>query len=412
MTAARSAALSAASVPAAFVVANAISYALLLVAAHTLSAPDYGELSSLLGLLLVSTIPMLALQTVSARRVATATGADGLVRGTAVVALLAAAVLLVLSPALAAFLRLSSVLGIVLVAATVPASAVLGTAMGVAQGRRHFTSLALLTLAATGGRSAGGLVGLFAGRSPDTTLTGILVGTTVAALAAASAGRGLAGHRAALYRRARVGMVNETLHAGHALGVFLLLTSLDVLLARHVLSDADAGAYAVGSVITRAALWLPQSVISLMFASLSEAERHHRTARSAAAVVLGLGSCVVLATAALGPFAVDVVGGSKYHRLDDTVWLFTLLGSLLSLVQLAILAGLAQRRTRRVLLLWATIAVDLAVVLGVGHVSAPDRLVITLVAITSGAAAVALWLTLRRPASAQGVASEGQVPGV
>jgi O-antigen/teichoic acid export membrane protein len=207
-------------------------------------------------------------------------------------------------------------------------------------------------------------------------------------------------------------MLNETLHAGHALGVFLLLTSLDVLLARHVLSGADAGAYAVGSVVTRAALWLPQSVVSLMFASLSEAERHQRTARSAAAIVLGLGSCAVLATAALGPFAVDVVGGSKYHQLDESVWLFALLGSLLSLVQLAILAGLAQRRACRVVLLWATIVVDLAVVLGVGHVSAPDRLVITLVAITSGAAAVALWLTLRRPASAQGVASEGHAPGV
>lgn len=409
IAAARSPALSAASVPAAFVMANALSYALLLVAARTLSTPEYGELSSLLGLLLVSTVPLLALQTVSARRVATETGADGLVRGTAVIAAVTAAALLTSSPALGAFLHLSSVLGIALVAATVPANAVLGTAMGVAQGQRRFGSLAALTLAATGGRSAGGLVGLFAGHSPDATLTGILAGTAIAAFIAAGGGRGSARHRIALRRRAPSGMFAETLHAGHALGAFLLLTSMDVLLARHILSSSEAGAYALGSVITRGALWLPQSAISLMFASLSETTRHHRTARSAVAVVLTLGSAVVLGSAALGHVVVGVVGGSKYHQLDGVIWLFALLGSLLSLVQLAILAGLAQRRTGRVALLWGTIVIDLAIVLGIGHVSEPGQLVTTLAAIAAGAAAVALWLSLRRPAPAHRFAAEAEV---
>jgi hypothetical protein len=134
--------MSAAAVPVTFVLANTLSYALLLVAAHVLSESAYGRLSSLLGLLLIATIPMLALQTVAARRCATEAGPAGIVRGTVVVGLGAAAVVAVLSPAAAAFLHLHDAGGVLLVAATVPAGAVLGAAMGVAQGRRRFGRLA------------------------------------------------------------------------------------------------------------------------------------------------------------------------------------------------------------------------------------------------------------------------------
>ena len=157
----------------------------------------------------------------------------------------------------------------------------------------------------------------------------------------------------------------ETLHAAHAHGTFLLLTSLDVLLARHVLSPSAAGAYGVGAVITRAALWLPQSVVALMFASLAQQTRHELTARRAIAVVAGLGALAVVGTAALAPLVVTVVGGSRYHGLDSIAWLFALLGALLAMVQLAVLAGLAQRRVRRAALLWLTIAADVTLVLWV-----------------------------------------------
>jgi O-antigen/teichoic acid export membrane protein len=391
----RTLALSAAAVPVAFVVANTVSYALLLVAAHLLTAAQYGTLSSLLGLLLISTIPMLALQTVTARRTATRGGSAGIVRGTAAVGIAATLVLAALSPALALFLHLHSVVGVLLVAATIPATAVLGTAMGVAQGRRRFRWLAVLILAGTGGRSVGGVVGLVLGRTPDATLVGILVGTAAAALLVAAAGSDFASRRASVRDRTRAGVLGETAQAAHAHGTFLLLASLDVLLARHVLSPEAAGLYSVGSVTTRAAVWVPQAVIALMFASLSESEQHLRTARRASAVVLGLGAALVLGTFVLGEPAVKVIGGSKYHDLDGYIWLFVLLGSLLALVQLAVLAGLAQRRTRRVLVLWLMIGADLVAVLTTSDGITPQRLVVTLVAVAAVAGAAALALTVR-----------------
>lgn len=406
-TATRASAVSAAAVPVAFVLANAVSYALLLVAAHLLDASDYGKLSSLLGLLLISTIPMLALQTVAARRAATRHASTGIVRGTAATGILATLVLAASSPALAVFLHLPNVYGILVVAATVPATSVLGTAMGVAQGRRQFRWLAVLMLAGTGGRSVGGLVGLLVGGSPQSTLVGILIGTATPAILVAAAGSGFAAHRVSVRDRTPAGVLSEAMTAAHAHGTFLLLTSLDVLLARHVLSPADAGLYAVGSVVTRAAVWLPQSAVTLMFASLAESENHRRTARRASAAVLGLGAMLVAGTAALGTLVVRLVGGSKYQALDQEIWLFALLGSLLAVLQLAVLAGLAQRRARRTAVLWATIAADVALVLATSDEATPIRLVLTLVSVTGVAALIALWLTLR-----QVVAPDGHRPGV
>lgn len=419
---ARAAAMSATTVPVAFVAANALSYALLLVAAHLMNAADYGTLSSLLGLLLISVIPMLALQTVAARRAAVAASAAagaatgpatgpagasaGIARGTLVVGLASTAVLVLLSPALAVFLHLDSVVGVLLVAATVPINAMLGTAMGIAQGHRRFGRLAALILLATGGRSVGGLVGLVLGRTPDWTLVGVLGGTAVGLAAAAVAEPRSAALRAAARDRGRHGVVIETAKAAYAHGTFLLLTSLDVLLARHVLTSSEAGMYAVGSVVTRTALWLPQAVVALMFASLAETEGHRRAARRAAGVVAGIGGVLVAGTAVLGSLVVTVVGGSKYHSLDRHIWLFTTLGSLLAILQLAVLAGLAQRNARRAILLWVTIGTDVAVALSMGGDATPTRLVVALASVTAAAAAVSLGLTLRRaPAELRGTSA-------
>lgn len=393
----------AAAVPIAFLLANATSYVLVLVAAHRMTTSDYGALSSLLGLLLISTIPMLALQTVAARRAATGDGSAGIIRGTAQLAALATATLCAFSPALSAFLHLHGVAAILLVAATIPASAVLGTAMGSAQGRRRFRRLALVILAATGGRSLGGLAGLLIGDSPDAVLIGVLAGSTLAAVAIVAPSRpARRPYRGGFGTPQRTGVLREALHAGHAHGAFLLLTSLDVLLARHVLTPAAAGTYAVGSVVTRAALWLPQSAVLLLFASLAEPHRHRLAARRTAAAVIFIGLLGVAGSAVFGHLVVRVVGGDKYHELDGTIWLYAALGALLAALQMAVLAGLAQRNPRRAALLWATIVADLAAALMLSADATPTRLAAALVSVAGVSVAVALWLTLRQVAAPAG----------
>lgn len=395
-------------VPVAFVAANALSYGLLLVAAHRMPSTAYGALSSLLGLLLISTIPMTALQTVAARRAAAGEPTTGLARGTGQVAAVAAGLLAAASPALSAFLHLHDVVGVLLVAACVPGTAVLGAAAGLAQGRRRFIALAVLVLAATGGRSLGGVLGLLAGGTPDATLLGAAIGVTVGAVTAGRTGLrpDQPAARPTPSDRRAAGVVAETLYAAHAHGAFFVLTSLDVLLARHVLPAHDAGVYGVGATVTRAALWLPQSVVLLLFASLAERDGHRPAARRAAAAVVVLGASAVVGCAVAGPLVVAAVGGGRYRALDGTIWLFALLGGLLAVLQLAVLAGLAQRDRRRALLLWSTVVADIVVVLTTSSGATPVRLVVSYAVVTGVAAAVALRLLLAQPA-----VLAGQLPG-
>ncbi|MDX6216900.1 MAG: hypothetical protein QOG99_2484, partial [Frankiales bacterium] len=50
--------------------ANALQYVLQLVASHTLDPEGFGAFGSVLGLALIGAVPMLALQTVTARHIA------------------------------------------------------------------------------------------------------------------------------------------------------------------------------------------------------------------------------------------------------------------------------------------------------------------------------------------------------
>jgi O-antigen/teichoic acid export membrane protein len=419
---ARSALVAGAVVPAASIGSNIFSYALLLTAARLLSSSTYGELSALLGVLLVATVPQLALQTVTARRTAVDGDLRGIRSATIVAGLGTAAVLIAISPLLALFLHLDSILGVVVLALSVPASTTLGTLMGQAQGRRNFHRLAALTAGSTIGRSLGGLVGLLLGRGTVPTLAGVSVGFTLAALIALRfrlPGPDSTGSGSAIAADSRVGsaprsvdtqattrsvlsLLSEAVHAAHAHIAFLIVTSLDILLARHLLNADDAGLYAVGSVVTRAALWAPQSVGLMLFASMSVPSRHHAAVRRAVAVVLGIGLATVVGCVVAGSLVVKLVGGAKYDDLSSYVWIFAVLGVALALVQLAVLAGLARRRPRRVLILWVTGALDVGLVLALGSGATPLRIV-SVLAVIAGLAAVSGVtvstdaLTSRRP---------------
>src|SRR5579863_6590364 len=56
---------------------NALSYGFSFALSHRLGPADYGQIGTLLALFLIASIPATALQAVTARRIATATAADG-----------------------------------------------------------------------------------------------------------------------------------------------------------------------------------------------------------------------------------------------------------------------------------------------------------------------------------------------
>ncbi|HEY3087484.1 MAG TPA: hypothetical protein VGJ59_05405 [Jatrophihabitantaceae bacterium] len=399
----RSSAGPAAAVTAAGFAANLLSYAVLLAAVHVLSPSGYGQIVVLLNVLLVGTVPSFAVQTVTARRVAVGDTA-GTARATAVIALIASGLVVALSPALAAFLHLSHVGDLLLVAAALPGVTALGMYQGILQGQRRFAGLAAVLVLGALGRSGCGLIGLIVGHGTSLALAGAMVGTTACAVLVGVRLRGVlaAGPPAAPLR--------EIAHALHAHGTFWFLSTLDLLLARHVLSSHLAAVYATGSVVTRAALWLPQSVATLVFAHLTDAQRHGHLLRRALAVVAGVGAVVVAATAAMPELVAKVVGGGRYPELVPYCWLFATLGGALAVLQLGMVAGLALRRTRQTIVLWAAVAADSVLVLSSNPPVSIGRVVGPVVATTVLAAVASVLLGAARLPRRQ-LAAAGQAVG-
>jgi O-antigen/teichoic acid export membrane protein len=371
---------------------NILAYLLLLVAARTLNPPDYSVLITLLNLLLIGSIPSFALQAVAARRIATASDHAlrdaGLVIGAGAGLLMAAA-----SPVVGAFLHLDGVIGPVLVGLALPGIAVQGLAQGLQQGRQKFGALAMTTFLGIAGRFGPALVVVLLGGSATATLIAVVLGVSAAAVASAWPLPELGPHG----RPGAGGLVPsmiECAHASHGYGVFLLLSVSDLLLARHVLSAGAAALYAAGSVLTKAALWLPQSAANVLFASLTDASRHRAVFLRAVAGIAGLGAVVTGGAWLLQGLVAAVVGGNRYPELADRVWLFAALGSCLALLQFALVAGLAVRRTRVTVVIWACVAAEALGVLLRRHPSVTSVVASVLIINVTGVV-LAVLLTAR-----------------
>jgi hypothetical protein len=384
--------------------ANLLGYAVLLAAVHALSSSSYGQLVVLLNVLLIGTVPSFAVQSVTARRVATHETA-GTIRATAIIAIVAGAAIAVLAPALASFLHLSGSGDLLLVAAAVPGVTALGMYQGILQGQHRFTELGIVLGLAALGRSGCGLIGLLLGRDSTATMLGTLLGVSICAVLVGSR---LRGHLAA---GRTLGPLREMSHAVHAHGTFWFLSALDLLLARHVLPSHVAAVYATGSVVTRAAIWLPQSVASLVFPHLTDIERHTRMFRRAVAVVGGVGALAVAGTAAMPSLVAQVVGGGRYPELVPSCWLFATLGASLALLQLGMIAGLALRRTRQTIILWTAIMADTVFVLAGGSHHTVRPVIGTVVVITSLAAAASVLLGTGLLSRGQLAEASGQADG-
>ncbi|MGI8666631.1 MAG: hypothetical protein ACR2N4_11460 [Jatrophihabitans sp.] len=370
---------------------NILSYLLLLAAARRLGDADYAELVTLFNLLLVGSVPSFALQAVAARRMAVAQAAGlwqaGLGIGVAAGLLIAA-----LAPLLVSFLHLPGAYGVLFVAVAMPATAVQGLCQGVLQGEQRFVGLAAATFVGIAGRSVAGLVGLFATGSAGATLLAIAIGVTAAAVLSALA-------LPELRRRGHAGLrmlgplIVECGHAAHAYGVFLLLSVSDVLLARHVLGTSAAALYAAGSILTKATLWLPQSVANVLFASLTDTERHHRVFGRAVASIAGLAAVLAAGCWLLGPLVAAIVGGNSYPDLGSLIWLFAGLGGCLAVLQFTLVAGLALRSLGVTVLIWLSVLAEVLAVLSLDTPSVREVVsVVSLINLVSAGCAVALRL--------------------
>jgi O-antigen/teichoic acid export membrane protein len=257
---------------AAAIVAN---YIFLLAAGRLLGSDKYGSLAALLGLLAVVLIPAQSVQMAVSREVSLriasgdSTSAYAFARRTLRLALIATVPLVVLALALAA--PLSSLLNIdstgivVLAEASLVTAFIFPVAMGTLQGSQRFHALAALyvvpflfrlgvfAIAATAGYRLGAAV--------LATTASALVGTALAfglirnALAHASA-------------RSRIDLRPFLRYlAPVAVGLIgiALLTHIDLLIVKARFTGDEAGAYAAASAFARVGLFLPATILAVLF---------------------------------------------------------------------------------------------------------------------------------------------------
>ena len=388
---------------------NVASYGFTLVAAHLLAPAHFGELTALMGIILVGNVAALGLQATTARRIATrhtaaerAAVVDAARRATWIAAGAVAVLTLAVTPLLQDALDLTSPTSMVLVALTLIPLTIIGTEAGVAQGNRRWGQLAVLYAAVGAGRLVFGTAAAAIDAVPSVVMAGVLVGAVVPAVVgwpllwtgSSPPDDSQSDDETALPYDSRAVLV-EALHGTHALLAYFALTNADALLARIVLSPHDSGVYAAGLIVTKACLFLPQFVTVVAFPDLAQA-RDTRTRRIAALLIAALGAGVIAGTWLLPDQALAFVGGSEYSDVRNLLPLFALEGSVFALLQLLLYGSLARRDLIITVGLWTALAAATAIVL-----TSVDTVAMIPVVMTSAAGCVALLsvLPIRRRTS-------------
>lgn len=335
--------------------ANALGYVLTVVAARRLGPEEFGAFSALLALIVVGNVAALAVQATTAREVATARAAAPAVRAGLGVAVVLTATLGFAAPLLQSALSLPSVTPALAAAVAVGALAGTAPSLGIVQGRERFGLLAVLVAIQAAFRVGGGLIGIAVEPTATGGLMGIAAGFVLAAMVAWTVAR-------PAMSRPGPPALRATLSSGAMLLGFVVLTNVDVMLARHVLAEDVSGLYAAGSIFTKIVFWLPQFVPMLAFPALTDPARRRGAVTAGVLTVAGCGAVLTAVSWMTSDAAVRLVAGADYIGLVPWVAGFSALGALFALAHLLVYARLARGDRWTTALLWLVLAGYVAVV--------------------------------------------------
>lgn len=343
-------------------VMNVATYGFTMLAARIIGPSQYGAFVACLSLLIVVQVVALGIQATAARRIAVdsanvAAIERAILSLTTRVSLAVGLVMIVLIPAINSLLNLDSLVTAAIVAVAAIPLTMAGGQAGVLQGERRWGALAAFYL-------AGGLPRLAIG-------TALIVWRPEATTAIAGVGLGyvfpvLVGWWVLRHRRvpespavehSARSMLAESGHNAQVLFAYFALSSTDIVLARQVLSEHDAGLYAAGLIMAKVMLFLPQFVVIIAFPDLATPESRQRALIRSLLLVMGLGVVAVVAAKVLSGTAMIFVGGSDFGDVQDLLWVFAVLGTVLAMLQLQVYAVLARQGRRAVLLIWAALGV-------------------------------------------------------
>lgn len=292
---------------------NASNYVFHVVVSRLLGPADYGALGALLAVLIVMSVPLSALQTTVARRVAEhPERADeekskvwaAAFRSVIPLGITVTVVVGVVSPALTLLLRLESPVPAFFLAVYVLPATLGAVLRGALQGTMQFRKLAFVSALPVLVRLSVGISLVYAGAG--------IIGATAATVLAE--GVGLVASWLALrvdmtYIRRAAAQLRELLRefapTASALAALWLLIELDLVLARRFLPAGQAGDYAAAGMLARAVLFVPGAISLIALPRFAK-----NRARGTEAYRWLLSSCAVVSALGVGATAIIILARS------------------------------------------------------------------------------------------------------
>jgi O-antigen/teichoic acid export membrane protein len=306
-------------------VANTSNYLYQVIMGRELGKSGYGLFASVVALVNVVTVSLVALQTASAKAIASGTEArrplrrlwdDPLTRATVQWGLIPTVVFVIAAPFIALFLHGGIGPALVVAAAMIP-SGLLAISQGRLQGMHALHGFAALAMIVA-------VLRLVLGPAAVAAHAGV-TGAGMAVVVAAALGALWGLHRSRDAGPVQPADVRRDLGRGALAFVgFWLMVSADIVVAQHFLSTSTASQYAVASVMGKAVLWLPTAVAVAVFPRIardhSAGASTNRLLSQAILLTLGLSVVGVAGLAVLGRPVITAFFGHTYHPASTFAW--------------------------------------------------------------------------------------------
>jgi O-antigen/teichoic acid export membrane protein len=359
--------------------ASATNYASNLIFSRVLSPASYGDLTALLALVVVLTVPTGAAQTVIAERVARhlVNGRRDRVRyliryaigHVSVIAIVVGALYTLSIPLVVEVLDLQSAGPAIALAPLVTFSFLLPIALGSLQGMDRYLAYGTMFLAIAVARIAFGVPwASTANGGSGGAIAGQALGVCVVLAGAAwllrddLIGRGTGAAASGLRRRPDMPAILASL----AFISFAVISNLDILLAKLFLPSDEVGQYAALSTIGKVVMFLPAAVAVVMVPNAARARHSSQDAGRVlriAAMLVAVTTVVTAVPAALAPeFVIETMFGSKYLDATDGVLPIVSAGAGMALLYLLVIYSVAIEDRRWSMLLGGGILLQIVAV--------------------------------------------------
>lgn len=384
---------------AASLVMNVTNFVFHSVVGRLLGPIGYGELTPIVNVVAVLTLPIAALEAAVTQAVAERSssaahaGVRRLIGRSIIGGLILAGLWLVLTPLVARFLHLPSPIPAALLAPWVAMVTPAAVLQGVLLGHRRYAPVAACQVGSGVVRLLSGIVfvdiGLgVSGAVAATAMSGV---TTLAILLAAS-GPTLASRGAPVVPSAA-----DSIRSMASLAGVTVLTSVDVWLARRFLAPTGAGLFSSASTLGRVALFIPGGVLPVVFPALVAAGHDRDALRRLLLRTVGYVSALCLGAAGIlavwSGFALRTLFGRSFLAARPMVGLLAMAYAAACLVVLLVYFFLAQR-SRWSWFAWAASLAAVAAAL-VFH-SGPRALALDMLVVNALSAAILSVVALYR----------------